>query len=194
MYFREDLFKLTEDEIFVDCGGFDGDSLSLFLENTGNRLQRAIVFEPDPFNFAKLMSRVDSLPSGVAERIVLHRAATGKVNERVVMEIGGGPSSQIGKGSEEVDSFALDSILEQAPVSFIKMDIEGSEIDTLKGAKGLIQKHAPILAISAYHRQSDLWNIPLLIHQLNPDYSFYLRPHMIEGWDLVCYAVRKSPG
>jgi FkbM family methyltransferase len=192
MYFREDLFTLRRDETFVDCGGFNGDSLSLFLEATGDRLERAIIFEPDPSNFADLQSRVGSLPSDVAQRIVLYRAATGKVNERVMMEIGGGPSSQIGKGSEEVDSFALDSILEQAPVSLIKMDIEGSEIDTLEGARRLIQKHAPILTISAYHRQSDLWNIPLLIERLNPDYSFHLRPHMIEGWDLVCYAVPRT--
>ena len=192
IYFRDDLFNLREDEIFVDCGGFDGDSLSLFLEITRNSFNEAIVFEPDPSNFAKLKNSVDELPANVAQRIALHRAATGKADSRVMMEIGGGPSSQIGNGDEEVECFALDSILKGAPVSFIKMDIEGSEIDTLAGAEAVIKKNAPILAISAYHRQDHLWRIPLLIHQLSPDYELYLRPHNLEGWDLVCYAVPKD--
>lgn len=189
MYFRSDLFTLGKEEILVDCGGFDGDSLCLFLESTGSVFKSAIVFEPDPTNFVKLETLVNNLPPEVHQRIVLHRAATGDVNERVMMEVGSGPSSQIGKGDMEVESFALDSLLQDVPVSFIKMDIEGSEIATLNGAQQLIRKNGPILAISAYHRQNDLWNIPLLIHSFKPDYSFHLRPHMIEGWDLVCYAV-----
>jgi FkbM family methyltransferase len=189
IYFRDDLFTLGKEEILVDCGGFDGDSLSLFLEKVANEFRSAIVFEPDPANFMKLSGLVDQMPFDIRRRITLHQAATGEINERVMMEVGSGPSSQIGKGDQEVESFALDSLLEDVPVTFIKMDIEGSELATLAGAKKLIQKNTPILAISAYHRQDDLWNIPLLIRDLNPDYSFQLRPHMIEGWDLVCYAV-----
>ena len=84
---------------------------------------------------------------------------------------------------------SLNSVFNDEPVTFVKMDIEGSELATLAAAKELIRKHEPILAISAYHQQCDLWNIPLLIRELNADYSFYLRPHVLEGWDLVCYAV-----
>ena len=75
------------------------------------------------------------------------------------------------------------------------MDIEGSELDTLAGARELIQKNAPILAICAYHKRSDLWNIALFIHDISPDYSFPLRPlrpHLLEGWDLVFYAIPSS--
>ncbi|KAA6463096.1 FkbM family methyltransferase [Acidobacteria bacterium AB60] len=192
IYFRDDLFKAEKDEVYVDCGGFDGDSLSLFLAWTGNSFRSAVVFEPDPANFEKLERRVSSLPASLSKQITLYRAATGKINEKVMMEVGSGPSSQIGKGDLEVESLALDNLLEGHPVTFIKMDIEGSEMATLEGAEKVIRENAPILAISAYHRQSDLWNIPLLIHSFNPDYSFYLRPHMIEGWDLVCYAVPSS--
>ena len=106
-----------------------------------------------------------------------------------MMDVGIGPSSYIGSGDLEVESFALDSLLNEVPVTFIKMDIEGSELATLNGAEKVIRKNSPILTISAYHRQGDLWEIPILIHSLNPDYSFHLRPHMLEAWDLVCYAV-----
>ena len=47
----------------------------------------------------------------------------------------------------------------------------------------------PVLAICSYHRQTDLWRIPELIHSIDADYRLFIRPHLIEGWDLVCYAV-----
>ena len=108
------------------------------------------------------------------------------------MDVGMGAASHIGGGDLEVECVALDSMLHDFPVSFIKMDIEGSELATLAGARDLIGRNAPILAICVYHKQDDLWNIPLFIHSLNPGYCFHLRPHLLEGWDLVCYAVRRS--
>ncbi len=189
MYFRDDLFRLSEHEVLVDCGAFDGDTLKLFLDESRSTFDRVIAFEPDPANFAKLGKLVTNLPKDVRDRITLHQAATGEINEKLMMDVGIGPSSYIGSGNLEVDSYSLDSVLNDVQVSFIKMDIEGSELATLKGAKNSITNNSPILTISAYHRQSDLWEIPILIHNLNPDYAFHLRPHMLEAWDLVCYAV-----
>ena len=188
-YFREEFFRLRADEMFVDCGAFDGDTLDLFLKNTEHSFRGAIAFEPDPENYAKLTARVGSLPSKTRERIATHQAATGETNRRVSMDIGKGAASKIGNGACEVESVSLDSMLLNAPVTFIKMDIEGSELATLAGARELIRKNTPILAICAYHSQDDLWNIPLFIHDLSPDYRFHLRPHDLEGWDVVCYAI-----
>jgi len=190
IYFREELFHMGEKETLVDCGAFDGDTLDLFLKTKASSFDRIIAFEPDPDNFAKLSNLVNTLRIEIRNKITLYQAATGAVQERVKMEIGSGPSSHLGGGECEVECLTLDSVLREVPATFIKMDIEGSELATLAGARELIRRETPILAISAYHRQSDLWNIPLLIHEINPGYSFYLRPHMLEGWDLVCYAVR----
>lgn len=189
IYFREELFRLGKRGTLVDCGAFDGDTLNLFLEVTASSFDRIIAFEPDPDNFARLSGFVDTLPIAIRQRIMLHQAATGAVHERVKMEVGSGPSSHLGSGDSEVECLTLDSVLREVPATFIKMDIEGSELSALAGAQDSIRRDRPILAISAYHRQSDLWNIPLCIHELDPDYSFYLRPHMLEAWDLVCYAV-----
>jgi FkbM family methyltransferase len=188
-YFREELFRLRSDETLVDCGAFDGDTLELFLKNSAHSFKGAIAFEPDPENYGKLAARVASMPPKTRERIATYQAATGETNRRVLMDVGKGVSSKIGKGGREVDCLSLDSAILDMPVTFIKMDIEGSELDTLAGARELIHKNAPILAVSAYHRQSDLWNIPLFIHDLSPDYSFHLQPHDLEGWDVVCYAI-----
>lgn len=191
-YFREELFSLRRDEMLVDCGAFDGDTLDLFLKKTAHSFGGAVAFEPDPENYAKLVARIDSMPSKTRERVAAHQAATGETNTRVLMDVGKGVASKIGTGGCEVDCVSLDSMLRDVPVSFIKMDIEGSELETLAGARELIRKNTPILAICAYHKQSDLWNIPLFIHDLSPDYSFHLRPHDLEGWDVVCYAIPAS--
>jgi FkbM family methyltransferase len=189
IYFRDELFSLNEDETFVDCGAFDGDTLQLFLEKSRQSFRRVIAFEPDPENYEKLAHKVACLPAEVRELIRTHRNATGKTNARVLMDTGKGVSSRIGAGDCEVDCVGLDAVLKDEPVTFIKMDIEGSELATLAGAKDLIRKSAPILAVSAYHLQSDLWNIPLCIRDINAEYSLFLRPHVLEGWDLVCYAI-----
>jgi FkbM family methyltransferase len=191
-YFREELFHLRAEEMLVDCGAFDGDTLDLFLRKTAHSFGGAVAFEPDPENYVKLAARVGSMPSKTRERIAIHQAATGETNRRVLMDAGKGVASKVGHGGCEVECLSLDSALLDVPVSFIKMDIEGSELDTLAGAQELIQKNAPILAICAYHKQSDLWNIPLFIHNLSSDYSFHFRPHDLEGWDVVCYAVPKN--
>jgi FkbM family methyltransferase len=189
IYFREELFQLGKREALVDCGAFDGDTVNLFLEITAGSFNRIIAFEPDPDNFAKLSGFVNALHTEIRKRIMLHQAATGAVHERVRMEVGSGPASHLGSGECEVECLTLDSVLREVSATFIKMDIEGSELSTLAGARESIRRDSPVLAVSAYHRQGDLWNIPLCIHEMNPDYSFHLRPHMLEAWDLVCYAV-----
>lgn len=84
---------------------------------------------------------------------------------------------------------ALDTELSGLQTTYLKMDIEGAEAASLNGGAELIRRQAPVLAISAYHRQDDIWNLPLLIQSINPNYSFFLRPHLLEGFDLVCYAI-----
>jgi FkbM family methyltransferase len=189
IYFQRSLFASTGRDVFVDCGAFDGDSIDLFLQESDGHFDKVFAFEPDPENFSKLSSKIGQYSEAIRHRINLYEAANGASDTRLKMAIGVGPSSQVGQGNYEIQSCSLDSALRGMSVTIIKMDIEGSEIAALNGAKELIKANRPVLAISAYHRQSDLWNLPLLMHELNPDYSIFLRPHMLEGWDLVCYAI-----
>jgi hypothetical protein len=69
------------------------------------------------------------------------------------------------------------------------MDIEGAEIEAIRGAVSLLQRTRPVLAVSAYHIQQHVWEIPELLSSLLSDYHFYLVPHHNDCWDLVCYAV-----
>ena len=69
----------------------------------------------------------------------------------------------------------IDDVLGDRPLTYVKMNIEGAEIEALRGGRNAIRRWTPRLAISAYHRPSDLWRIPQLVLELNPDYALYLR-------------------
>ena len=98
-------------------------------------------------------------------------------------------SSISSNGTIEVNVAPLDELLQSVSPSYIKMDIEGAEPEALEGAAGIIRKNLPILAISVYHHFDHLWRLPLLIQSLSQRYRFFLRPHGVEAFDLVCYAV-----
>ena len=88
-----------------------------------------------------------------------------------------------------METAPLDELARGVAPTYIKMDIEGAEVEALVGARTLISTWHPLLAICLYHRQSDLWRIPLLIHSLYPGYSHFLRAHEPDGWQTVGYFV-----
>lgn len=188
-YFRNELFRLGANESLVDCGAFDGDTIRDFLRVVDNRFQSVLAFEPDPDNFATLTAYLTQLPGFLRTKMRLLPSATADRRGKVRMEIGAGTCSAVGAGNFEVDCLTLDQALDGAPVSFLKMDIEGSESVTLAGGAESIRRHRPILALSAYHRQNDLWELPLQVAAMMPDCSFYLQPHFLDGWELVSYAL-----
>jgi len=69
------------------------------------------------------------------------------------------------------------------------MDIEGAEFKALKGSENIILKQKPKLAICIYHTPTDLWELPLYIKKLLPDYKIYIRQNTNEIVDTVCYAI-----
>ena len=69
------------------------------------------------------------------------------------------------------------------------MDIEGAELEALWGARKLLKQHSPVLAICAYHTSDHLWQIPLLIHAINPTYKLFFRRYAEGAFELVWYAV-----
>jgi FkbM family methyltransferase len=186
-YFPLELCPLTGSEVFVDCGAYDGDSIQSFLEQTKSTFNHIYAFEPDPTNFAKLQETVSLLPK--RDLITVRQAAVGATSGVVTFSAEGSESSRVGKGEMQVDCVVLDEVLGRAQPTYIKMDIEGSELDALTGARELIQHHPPVLAICTYHVQNHLWKIPLLIRSFSEEYAFFLSPHHLEGWDLVAYAI-----
>ena len=97
-------------------------------------------------------------------------------------------SASASDGAVNVPCGRLDDLLAGVAPTFLKLDIEGAELEALKGAAGILAQHRPRLAICSYHRQAHLWQLPLCLQELRPKSTLHLRSHGTEGWELVLYA------
>jgi FkbM family methyltransferase len=190
VYFPDDLLRPRDDEAFVDCGAFDGDSVRAFIARRDGRFREIVAMEPDPRNFARLTDFVQGCDAATRRRIVLLRLAAASYNGRLPFEAQGDVSSSAAAvGSPTVPCARLDDLLAGRSPTFIKMDVEGAEIDALEGARGIVAAHRPVLAVCAYHEPSDLWRIPRAIKALDGGYRLFLRRYAEDCWEIVCYAV-----
>jgi FkbM family methyltransferase len=192
-YLPKLLLPLLRYEVFIDCGAFDGDTVKNLIDTQEYSFEKIICFEPDPSNVENLKAYISNLDNVIQEKVVVYQNATGKEKGKIRFSATGSGASAISlEGELEVDSIPLDEILADEVPTFIKMDIEGAEIDTLLGASHIIEKYHPILALSVYHQQDHLWRIPLLVNSICSDYSYFLIPHGEDGLDLVFYAIPNS--
>lgn len=193
IYFHEELLLENNEEFLIDGGAFTGDSLKSFVQGFGrNGFYKVLCFEPDPRNFESLREAAASLAPEKG-LIQVYPYALGDAVAEIRVETSGGPSSRVGFGETTISCRMIDEFdTEDLSPSFIKLDIEGYELPALRGALETIRKNKPVLAISAYHKQDDLWELPLEIHAMQPEYEFRLAPHVADGWDLVLYAAPRE--
>jgi FkbM family methyltransferase len=189
LYFPRDLIRPRADEVFVDCGAFTGDTIDAFVAIRHGQFDRIIAIEPDPLNCAALRGQVDAWDGSNRDRIRIVPVAVGSSRGRQSFEMTGTVTSKIGSGDRSVEVAPLDDILADSPPTYIKLDVEGAEHDALVGGSKTISAHAPVLAVCLYHRPEDLWDLPLLVRSLQPDYRLYLRRYSDERWETVLYAV-----
>ena len=187
-YFPEDLpfFKPVQKDVFIDGGAYTGDTLAHIVSMTGGRgCALYFAFEPDERNAARLIDYVERTKLGSVK--VFRRGLWSK-GGRLPFQDRGEPWSSVGQEqSVEIDAGTIDEL--GVAASFIKMDIEGSEYEALKGAKTTLRTHKPKLAIAVYHKLSDLTTIPAYIRELCPGYRFYFRIHSLFSEEMVLYAV-----
>ncbi len=192
-YFPQDIIKLGPQEVFVDCGAFTGDSIEQFQQASHNQYQKIIAFEAAPATFRKLQARKFKncicLNCGVwHSHAALSFLSEGKTTDKLA-------SAQVDRLSKvegfsfDVPVVALDHVPECQAMTFLKMDIEGAELNALKGAQQLICLNRPTLAISIYHTDQDLLDIALWIMSLGLDYCYYMRHHGVAFAEVVFYAV-----
>ncbi len=168
-------FMDYRDEVFVDAGGYDGDTTEAFCRICPS-YRSVHLFEPSPKNLKAARHRLRN-----HERI--HFSSLGLSDEPGSLFFDGdaGSASTVsGSGSQRIEVTTLDRAV-QEPVSFIKMDLEGWELRALKGAAGHIQKSEPKLAIAVYHCASDFIEVPAFIDSLGASYQLFLR-HYTQGW------------
>lgn len=198
-YFQNDLFDMSKNEIFVDGGAFVGDTLISFMQKFENKFTKYYAFEPDSANFKKLNQEISKMnlrnifvfPKGLWSQSGVLDFAMGRGFSSSLCEASSlSPEDRVYYIKDEIISIQVDTIDNLCPdATFIKMDIEGAELEALKGAAETIRRNRPKLAICVYHKPEHLFEIPLYIHSLVPEYRLYLRHHSELETETVLYAV-----
>lgn len=196
-YFVKDIVHLRKNEVFVDCGAFIGDTLQHlcnFAKRQGASVSKMVAFEPDPENLDLLRrnfggdKRVCIIPKGVSDREgILRFSPNGSAG--TFFDSSTGDESVDGEDFIELPVTALDLQVECSEATFIKMDIEGSELAALRGAQGIIRRNHPRLAICIYHSLEDMVGIIEYVHEKFPEYNIYVRHHTKGKMETVMYAV-----
>lgn len=181
-----------KDEIFVDGGSYDFSTSEMFLEKTekaGGNCKKIYAFEPDELNYKKCEDKIKNLG---LNNVTLMCAGLWKEDAYVKFCMLGNAGSRIlpadREDADKVKVVALDECITEK-VTFIKLDVEGAELAALQGAKNIILRDRPKLAICIYHKKEDLWEIPYYIKSLVPEYKLYVRHYSNYGDETVLYAV-----
>lgn len=193
-YYDGDFYELEKVNCIVDCGAFIGDSFLAFCEEYERRggvkyRGKAYLLDPDNFNQQHMRKNCQNSEADIK---YLKIGAWHKADSLSFHSDGNhGNAGRIeDSGDVTIQVDAIDNIVKNDWVDFIKMDIEGAELNALKGAAETIIHDHPILAVCVYHKREDLLEIPKYIHSLYEGYKFYIRayggPYSIE---LVLFAV-----
>lgn len=188
-YFTKDLIQLSEDEVFVDGGSYIGDTIDEFLINSNSKFDEIIAFELNNRVYNSLKDNINQYDKSIKDKITLFNAGLSDSKKEIFYDDDDEGSSISNTGNSSGKTENIDSILNDRRITFIKMDIEGSEMEALEGARNTIKKYKPKLAICLYHKPQDLWEIPLLIKEMVPEYKIYIRHHTDLLNETVCYAV-----
>ncbi len=185
-YFEESIMEYRDGEIFVDCGCYDFESSERLMNICD--VKKVYAFEPDIQNLEKVKSNIERL--GCKDKVEVFNCGLWDKSTSLHFNSSGDMMSMVcgeGDGEDSIEVVALDSVIKEK-VTFIKMDIEGSELKALQGGRNLIRTYMPKLAISIYHKWEDLIDIPVYIHELAPEYKLFIRHYFYSPAETVLYA------
>lgn len=168
-------FMRLENEVFVDAGGFDGDTTEEFCLRYPD-YSAVYLFEPSPGNITAARKRLAG-----RDRIKFYQLGLSDSSGTLHFDSDAGSASSVSAaGDTTIEVVKLDDVISER-ISFIKMDLEGWEMNALAGCSRHIREDFPKLAISVYHAAEDFRKIPAYILSIQPGYKIYLR-HYTQGW------------
>lgn len=181
-------------EHFVDLGAYNGDTIRELLAHTDGRYASVTALEPDRKTFKKLKKYVEQQQ---LERIHLVNAGAWSAPGEMLFAGKAGRNSALTPVMNEVShdrrtvSIAVESVdhvLDGAPCTLLKLDVEGAERQALEGARHTIETYRPRISLSAYHRSEDLYELPLLLHGMCPDVRIGMLHHpYVPAWETNFY-------
>jgi len=185
-------FSPGHGDVVLDCGACVGDVGMLFASLIGDQ-GHVHMFDPIPVHIELCRLQVARNPA-LASRVTIVPQAVGERSNGVRLDTSDQTSREIkpnASASDDMPFTSIDDYVQRTGcrVTHIKMDIEGGEGGALAGAGETISSRRPILAISAYHRDDDLWTLRRQISAICPAYRFHFGHHTPVQWESVLYAV-----
>ena len=201
-YFDLPYLPHDENEVFVDVGAFDGVSSLNFVKWSNNKYKHIYLFEANTNFYNQTKLKLDGggvknytlIPKGLWSEptsLIFYESPHDSLYNVVMHEhncFDAAKEKENAWKAHTIDVTRMDDVIDER-VTFIKMDIEGSEANALKGAERTLREYKPKLAISVYHKKDDLWTIPNIILDCNADYKFYLRNYSLGFAESILYAL-----
>ncbi len=168
---------------YLDCGAYDGDTVLEYVKYKGKQ-GKIIAVEPHPKNFAKLLKNTEGI-EGVE---CLNVGIYDKHGEISFTKDAGRHSAVSETGKITIETMPVDEIATYE-TSYVKLDVEGCEREALLGGIKTLKQRVNLL-VACYHKMGDIWEIPLLINEINPDYKIYLRRQSyLPNWECNVIAI-----
>jgi FkbM family methyltransferase len=186
-YFPLDIKVWSGNSAFFDIGSYDGENIVDAFKANG-MLELVVAFEPDLINFAKIVSN-SNLKKYARQLFIYPCGVWSETKMLRFKSVSGESSSYNAVGDLAIPVVKLDEVIHTKP-GYLKMDIEGAEIEALLGAKETICEFKPSLAISLYHCPDHFYTIPLLINSWDLGYQFYVRLYGNNLFETVLYCVQ----
>ena len=189
VYFEFKDITCAKNAVFVDGGGFDGETTIDFINHCPDKQYKKVYyFEPDSLNMEHSKNNLNSYNNieYIQKGLYSHK-------DTLFFDDASEQGSAISdKGTSKIEVTSLDAEIHE-PISFIKLDIESAELPALKGAHRHISEDTPVIAVCIYHTPEEFYTIPLYLHKKYGDkYDFHLRHYSYGVIDTVLYAIPKS--
>ncbi len=176
-----EILKFGDSEEIIDLGAYDGDTIREFTSATNGKYKHITALEPDAKSYKKLLKNTD----GMKNLTTLNMGVWSK-KDTLIFSADAGRNSKLSSSGTSVEVTDIDSL--NIPATFIKMDIEGSEMRALEGMESTVKTYLPKLYICAYHRNEDLFALPLKVWELDEKYKIYFRhSKYIPAWESNFY-------
>lgn len=193
-YFGPEFIKPVNNEIYLDVGAYDKTTPMNFINFATQGINKMILFEPSP-------TRIPYLQNLECGNLVPELVTYGAWSYNGYVNAYENCDGQFSAFSDDIKTSLItekecklpvkriDDVVGNDKVTFIKMDIEGAELQALIGAEETICNNKPRLAISIYHKPEDIVDIPLYLSKIVPEYRFFIRHHTLHPYETVLYAL-----
>lgn len=189
-YFGLPFLTPVDDEIYVDVGCLDGETIDDFIRWCGGNYKKVYGLEADPLSAQRTFHAVRT--AGWDHVEILPKAAWSQSATLSFNSDGTKCAAVSQNGTIKVEATSIDELVGSGAVTLIKMDIEGAELEALKGSAETIKRCKPRLVVCVYHKPEDILEIPLYVLSLEPSYRFYIRQHSLTVSETVLYAIPEA--